>query len=449
MLKRGCLVAVWMVAVLPNCVATTDGRTLPERWWQFARDPEVRDLIFNEDIPPELRKKSPATWDTHLHRSPEGEVAIWYSGDFGFVSFGTDSLLNLSKSPNRGWNFNAFPYFHEGQFHLVGGYGFWRGHADDVVFLETRGEWERVGHSEGLPTLEHPASHFSFRLASGEIGRLDWTVTAEYPDCTGLIWMAPAGGGTWSPSWEIPPLTGAASVIRTYDLADHLLLCMHNGGVIVVEKARMRCKVVLHSADWMRFRERQRDVDCTVHFTDRVEFWAGTNLLATLDVDALLGQIPNTPWQTFATPTDPATWTATAVPESPWSTWLVAALGIPVFFAGLALGMRGRRKRKAGIDTMELDLTDLELSPAMAALLAFPKRTITIAEFDALITGSREEGPEAIRSRRARLFKELNDEAVALFGYALLDRRRDPQDSRSYVYEVRSLPRWVRRDPHA
>lgn len=449
MFKRGCLVVVLMVAVLPRCVGTTDGRTLPERWWQFARNPAVRELIFEEDIPPELRKKSPHAWVTHLHRSAEGEVAIWYAGDLGFVSFGTDSLHNLSKSPNRGWNFNAFPYFHKGQFHLVGGYGFWRGHADDIVFLEARGEWERVGHSEGLPTLENPAQHWSFRMKSGEIGRLDWDVTAEYPDRKGVIWTAPAGGGAWTPSWEIPALTGAASIIRTYDLADHLLLGMHNGGVVVVEKASMRCKVVLHSAEWMKFREHQRDVDCTVHFTDRVEFWEGTTLVATLDVDALLGQIPNAPWQPFATPNDPAAWSAPADPASPWSPWLVAAVSIPVFFAGLTLGRRARRKRKTGFETLEMDLADLELSPAMAALLDFPKQTITIAEFDALITGAREEGPEAIRSRRARLFKELNDEAVALFGYALLDRQRDPEDSRSFVYVVRPLPRWVRRDPRA
>jgi hypothetical protein len=122
---------------------------------------------------------------------------------------------------------------------------------------------------------------------------------------------------------------------------------------------------------------------------------------------------------------------------------------IPVFFVGLTLGKRGRRKSKARIETMEMDLADLELSPPMAALLALPKRNITISEFDALIIGAREEGPEAIRSRRARLFKELNDEAVALFGYALLDRQRDPEDSRSFVYVVRPLPRWVRRDPRA
>lgn len=376
-------------------------------------------------------------------------MAIWYAGDLGYLSFGTDSLHNLSKSPNRGWNFNAFPYFHEGQFHLVGGYGFWRGHADDIVFLEARGEWERVGHSEGLPELENPARHWSFRLPSGEIGRLDWTVTAEFPNRTGLIWTAPSGGGAWTPSWEIPALTGAASITRTYDLADYLLLGMHNGGVIVVEKANMRCKVVLHSEEWMKFRERQWEVDCIVHFTDRVEFWVGSNLLATLDVDALLSQISGAPWQAFATPNDPATWTASPLPESQWTFWLVAATCIPVFLAGLALGKQGRRKRRAGFDSLEVDLADLELSPAMAALLALPKRTVTIAEFDALVAGARDEGAEAVRSRRARLFKELNDEAVALFGYALLDRQRDPEDSRSFVYEVRSLPRWVRRDPQA
>lgn len=449
MRTRVCLAAVLVMVVVPHCLATTDGRTLPEQWWQFARDPDVLRIVYEEEIPNDLREKSPHAWHTHLHRSAEGEVAIWYAGDLGFVSFGTDSLHNLSKSPNRGWNFNAFPYFHEGQFHLVGGYGYWRGHADDIVFLEGRGEWERVGDSEGLPASSKPESHWSFRLASGEIGRLDWHVTAEYPDREGMIWTAPAGGGAWSPSWEVPALTGAATVVRAYDLAEHLLVGMHNGGVVVVEKASMRCKVVLHSAEWMKFRERQRDVDCTVHFTDRVEFWMGSTLLATLDVDELLGQIPKAPWQTFATPTDPSAWTASTAPRSSWSPWLVAVVCIPVFFVGLTLGKRGRRKSKARIETMEMDLADLELSPPMAALLALPKRTITISEFDALITGAREEGPEAIRSRRARLFKDLNDEAVALFGYALLDRQRDPEDSRSFVYVVRPLPRWVRRDPRA
>jgi hypothetical protein len=399
----------------------------------LAQSADVRHITFYEPIPEEDQIDSRTARVVHFHRDSSGLSAFWEAGDLRFLSFGTDSICNVSRSASHGWNYGAYPYFHQGDLHLVGGYGFWRKHFDDIVFMRSRSEWERVGSSIGM-NVDHPAQRdWFFRHHDGSIGCLKWGVSAERTDAAGSIWGMPKGGGNWSQVMKIPPLASASQLTQVFDLRESLLIGFRNGNLMWVDKRTWRAHVWIGQPDWVRLNSSGTPSALAV-FNDRVEAWNDEELLAVLDENKLNQNLESA--FLFAELVDDAH-EEDADDADARPVWIWASL---LFLGALPLAYAVGVRRSSGGDGapwIDADESAPLVRPIFDQILEWDGDYLSIPEFDAFIEGADHLGPEGIRSRRAQLFREVNRLAQLELGQNLLERQRSPADSRTFLYRIK------------
>lgn len=397
---------------------------------------DVRHITFSEPIPEADQIDSRTLRVVHFHRDSSGLSAFWEAGDLRFLSLGTDSVHNVSRSASHGWNYGAYPYFHQGNLHLVGGYGFWRKHYDDIVFMKSRAEWERVGSSQGIVDEDPAIRDMFFRHSDGSIGCLKWAASSENPEVPGSIWSMPAGGGSWSQTHVIQPHSSASHIDQVYDLKNELIIGFRNGNLMVVNKRTWEGHAFTGHPAWEVLKNVPAATALAV-FNDRVEAWQGNESVAALDLNGL----DRTPDEAFSFATSVLDGDST--PERtdddasvPW-VWASFALLAAIPFAFV----QGVRRAKKNIPAVAEDSTSNEASDAVsavyAAILKWEDQHISIPEFDAFIEGADHLGPEGVRSRRAQLFREVNRLAQLELGQTLLQRQRSPNDSRTFRYLIK------------
>lgn len=401
----------------------------------LTRSEAVRHITFSAPISEEDQIDSRTTRVVHFHRDSSDLSAFWEAGDLRFLSFGTDSVQNVSRSASHGWNYGAYPYFHQGDLHLVGGYGFWRKHFDDIVFMRSRSEWERVGSSAGM-RVDHPAQRdWFFRHADGSIGCLKWGVSAEHPDASGSIWSMPEGGGDWTEIMRIPSVASASRLIQVFDLKESLLIGFRNGNLMWVDKRTWRAHVWIGQPDWEALKSTGAPTALAV-FNDRVEAWQDEQLTAVLDVSKLKQDLGS--GFLFAEPVDDAVEVDLGkADDGAQAAWIWTGL---LFLGALPLAYFAGTRRSsmdAGPPWMDADESEPAVRLIYNQILEWDGSYLSIPEFDAFIEGADHLGPEGVRSRRAQLFRDVNRLAHLDLGQNLLERQRSPIDSRTFRYLIK------------
>lgn len=423
---------------------------------EVARDPEIRYMTHRQPFP--FADKNQPLLVTQFHRSPQGECAFWRLGNLQFLSLGTDSIHNISRSVNNGWNHGAFPYFSNGDFHLLGGYGFWESHFDDIVFLPSRGEWERLTRSKDFSKPPSFAEHKAFVVSNEMLGWLDWRTTAEFPNKAGFLWQRNRSGGAWLPTHRMHPPISPSHVQMLFDLKDFLLIGQFNGAVLVIRKSDWLYKVSLNQPTWIEMSKRLPPV-FQIIANDWIEFrWDSTASL-TLSIDSILHATESQSWSPLLEELSEseAQEVLGVDPNSDdersplnarllWAIACILTFGTGIYLSQFIHERKRMQQRRARVDQSAPLLDDLGLSEDLYSLVMSSKNSMNLMEFDALFPSTSELGQEAVRSKRARKFRELNMESMNVFGFPILKRERDPSDSRMYIYVIQPLPKWVKAD---
>ncbi len=65
-------------------------------------------------------------------------------GTFEVYRFDGNSLINISQSRHFGYNHASYKFVYKGVIYSLGGYGYWRSHADLIAFDMKNGKWDMV-----------------------------------------------------------------------------------------------------------------------------------------------------------------------------------------------------------------------------------------------------------------------------------------------------------------
>lgn len=400
--------------------------------WKIVCSQDVRYVDFYEKIPIDFQVDNRKVQVWHFHRDESNFTALWHAGDLRFLSLDIDSIVDVSRSANHGWNYGAFPYFHQGNFHLVGGYGFWRKHADDIVFSVSTREWERVGDSYGMDFANDSERDWFFRLADGNIGCLQWQTTAESPHANGSIWKMPAGGGAWTKMYQVKPPAGSARIVVLYDLKDWLLIGYSNLALSLVRKSDWSVATLLSYPLFEVLRS--HDPSALAIFDHRVEAWTLDTLIASLRVEEMLASISEEDWGLFV---EEDALRSVAQQNGEEGTYRLPTTIIGVLSLAVILAIvYERRKKLQGMKIRQDNSINGLADDVIAALLELEDEHISIPEFDQWIRGADSMSPETVRSKRAQLFKEVNQLSRQKLGHEILIRERSPEDSRIFRYRV-------------
>ena len=367
----------------------------------------------------------------------QGEEVLWADGDLRWLRRGLVDSTNYSRSENRGYNYGAFPFVHDGAFHLVGGYGFWRSHADWITFMPELGEWEinRVG---------------------GDIP-VDQASRACWNSGDTLHWLgldAVSSEGERTTEWRTLDLASKQWSIRgtlklpaglgwrmVFDLEQYVVLLDGSNGFAVLRKSDGL--ISIESADqWA------------------VEIWKAVHSPGILSCsgDMLVWQTPEGDvWRWDFEERSESTvfmdYFIPALPEAGEGNWPVWPWYAVVGLSGVAVGGMWYRKRQSAAPrdseqpaAIARPISPVDhWSPAMRALLLHPERELLTSELDELLGIADASSPETLRARRARTVQAVNAEFELLFGYTLIQRERENVDRRKVVYRIAAPPSMVRK----
>jgi hypothetical protein len=368
----------------------------------------------------------------------EGKEFVWADGDLRWVLTGLDDSTNRATSENRGYNYGAFPLVHNGAFHLIGGYGFWRNHADWITFMPELGEWEinRVGG--GAPDDQSAHACWSTgdtlhwlgldALSAGEERTTQWRVldlASKQWSVRGMLEL-PAGQG-WRTVFNLEHF------VVLLDGSNGFALVRKSDGWVAIESANqwaVELWEAYHSPGMLSCMG-----NVLVRTTPEGEVWSW-NFEERAESSVFLDYfVPGAPVDS----------------GSRLPVWPVFPL---VGVAGAALGVwwaRRARPRVASVEPMHSSSPSPSASPvehwspALRALLQHPERELLTSELDDLLGIADVSTPETLRARRARTIQAVNAEFELLFGYTLIQREREHADRRKVVYRLAAPPSMVRK----
>lgn len=146
------------------------------------------------------------------------------------------------------------------------------------------------------------------------------------------------------------------------------------------------------------------------------------------------------------------------VPDSRWLHFLHdlrSGVGLIWFFLGLMVGAFGLHLARvfsakpatqsdANASTSDLsELSELQLSGLsneFQALVLVSPGVLSTEEFDQAIGNDHDQSPESQRSKRSKIIRDVNNEALLVIGYELVERDRDQIDRRKVIYRIKSVP---------
>jgi|GEM_PF-3738789 len=369
-------------------------------------------------------------------RAGEAEF-VWADGDLRWVMQGLEEGVNRSKSENRGFNYGAFPFVYEGAFHHLGGYGFWRNHADWISFMPQLGEWE-INRVNGEAPVGEPyhacwqTGHTVHWLGLNAVGNGE-----AHPTRWRTLDLK---SRTWSDrgTLELPMGQGWRTV---FNLENYVVLLDGSNGYALLRKADGH--VAMASADqWAVELWRASNERGTLFSSGDVLGWTSpAGDVSTWDFAA---RAEDSVFLNYFVPVEPPA--SNSPSNTPWL-WL-PVLGAGGVALGLWWGKRGIPRRAEQLTSVAGEEAVLEVahwSPELRALLLHPERELLTAELDELLGISDAQSPETLRARRARTISAVNAEFELLFGYTLIQRERGSSDRRKVVYRLAAPPSMVRK----
>ncbi len=322
----------------------------------------------------------------NIYLLPDGtfDVYQWKDGDW----------INLYSGSFVGYNFNSYKFVLDGKIYSSGGDGYWQDHGQIITFLWDRGEWEI------LP--------FSLDLERNHV----------YCDGESLVsfWGLPIKIDPGNKKVEsLPPFNYEAelnmnNIFYRLDFSNYIYI----------------------RGRWFYFLEkrsgelRRSTIECIgkiqkAKTEDHLFHIIGDSLtIYNHDAEIFLATNVNAELYKF----DKVPGSRSSSPVMAWGFGILAVLilGFGLYRAKILIN-------KTGNDSTMDD-------PLFSVLSAHRGKIMTMEDFDVILGIDKVIPAETQRFRRAQLIKSLNRKYRAKHGHNLIERQRDPEDGRRYMYRV-------------
>ena len=404
----------------------------------------------------------------NLHYVRNGsDEALLLDGDFRWLVRDLSTFENLSSSPHIGFNYGAYHFLHAGHLFSFGGSGFWNAHNQLLVFSDqTRGfEWVTSGH----PEMSRIRDQQVFKRGD-ELVCFQHVVPSGKGEDEVEIWTKPPTGGGWRYGGTFELGGGEwTSGLDYFELEDYVLFPNINRGVRVVRKRDFAfLEIPVHplgmatQSGQMRLNRNGTGWGVTADAVYRVEDWQLTDTLFHVS-ELPVGAMWSMPHRTADQPEGDGKTYAELGWERGKVAWWMGAVGA-ILLGLVGWGVRRCRRSRfhenssnsaqlqshslpsqlgSDEDALQKILNLDRWSPYLLEVVHAAEGAWEVDAFARMLGLDPSAHPETLRSQRARIFQQINEESTVVLGYSLLSREKHPRDARSVLYRRAPIPRFV------
>ena len=319
-----------------------------------------------------------------------GKTWMTIDGRFDVFEWHNDHWVNLYKGTYHGYNFLSQKFTIDGKLFSYRGYGYWQSHGEIIEFLPEQGGWEIVSESADLPVGLGYVRDSVFHIISDKCIEVDVR--------KGKVKSVPC-------LFQVPELI---LEWQEYNFRDYLLLGgnmnplidKQNGDVYL--SSRSPFKSLLHDWTLTDALIHLKDNDITIVFADNdtVRYNANNEL------------------QYYMKQSEE---------EEQTSFWLWAPLIVLIIATVIFLLYRYYPRRQH---------SDAQI---LSAFKGYEGKLLDSDTFDAILGIEDIIVYETRKHKRATLIKEINMVSASLYGKTLIERERNPNDKRFFLYRVKEL----------
>jgi hypothetical protein len=319
-----------------------------------------------------------------------GKKWMTIDGRFDVFEWNNDHWVNLYKGTYHGYNFLSQKFTIGGKLFSYRGYGFWRAHGEIIEFLPEEGSWEIMPESVDLPVGVGYVKDSVFHIVSDQC--FDADVSQQKVKAVPCLFHIPELSFEW----------------QEYNFRDYLLLHgkmnplinKQNGDVYLSRGSPF--KSLLHDWTITDALIHLKDNDITIVFADNdtVRYNANNEL------QHYMKQSEDKKQTSF--------WL--------WTPLFVLIMAIVIF---LIYRFYPRRHH-----------SDAEI---LSAFKGYEGQLLDSDTLDAILGIEDIIVYETRKHRRASLIKEINLLSDSLYGKNLIERERNPNDKRFFLYRIKEL----------
>lgn len=320
---------------------------------------------------------------------------LWMTvdGRFDVYEWRENHWYNIYKGTYHGYNFNSQKFTYSGKLFSYKGYGFWRTHGEIIEFLPEKGEWEIIHASKDLPQGIGYLMDSVFYIHSKKCYEVKLLEQLVLPvSCKFNI------------SQEI-------SHRRVYNFRDYILIMTNLGDgsqLPLVEKESG--DVYLSRRQPFKGLRDARLVNSLVHI------WGNEVTIMFPDGSSLKYSIENE-FQYYKKERES---------EGYIKSWIWPIVILSTVFIGLIFYRRRHSTEQP----------DLEI---ISAFKGYNGKLINSDTLDRILEIENISVHETRKYKRASIIREINTLSKANYGKALIEREKDPNDKRFYLYRIHSL----------
>lgn len=358
---------------------------------------------------------------------------------------------DLYQFDNKGYSCGSYPFFYQGQFYMLGGYGFWHNHTDLLYFEEPTGSWslqttkqqpldyntELVGVSENQAFLllglhhnprlgidnefEHEGFVLDLKNLSWSKLKMEGLISQESNKADYLIQR---GYGFDSEQYLV--LNGFTSL-------------SHQLGLIFFDKKTLELRFFKRDSpfDFFNF------APWLLIAGDQVKFQDDLEQVQTLDLEDLyqeasyVGKAEIVPIPSSDSDSSTSNYLLIG------SALFAAFMGFLFLYVKLFPSKSQFLKRIFPSHLSQLEQNKIFLSQEFEEswkdLLFYQGKDLAVEDLDKILKIDSLSSLENKKVRRSRLVKEINHFSEHKWGFQLIKRKRNPNDKRYFLYEIHEV----------
>ncbi|NVJ87801.1 MAG: hypothetical protein HWE15_15970 [Algoriphagus sp.] len=358
---------------------------------------------------------------------------------------------NLYGFDNKGYSCGSYPFFYQDQFYLVGGYGFWHNHTDLLHFEEEASSWSlittRQQPMDYNTELVGRADHRVFLLLGLHHNpRLGIDNQFEHEgfvlDMETLAWSRLKMEGLISQESnkaEFLIQRGLGLDTEQFIVLNGFTSLTHQLGLVFFDKKTLELRFFRRDSpfDFFNF------APWTLIAGDQVVFRDDKNLVQTLEMDELY-QNANYIGKAEIVPisNDPSDGKSSSLLLI-WTGGFAALMAL-LFLVVKLFPSQTQFLRRVFFINQHLpedgkDPISREVEESWKDVLLYQGESLTVDELDQILKLDSLASAENKKVRRSRLVKEINQYSETKWGYTLIQRKRNPDDKRYFLYDIHEV----------
>ena len=320
---------------------------------------------------------------------------VWMSidGRFDVFEWRNGLWVNLYKGKFHGYNFGSDKFTSDGKLFSFKGYGFWRDHGDIIEFLPEKGEWEIIPESKKIPFGIGYMIDSSFFIHSNTCYKVN--LKEQKVQKTSCSYK----------------MREQVTLGREYIFDDYVLVAtrLDDGAQFPIIEKSTGTVYISYRQPFKGFRD-PRIVNSIYHIKgNQLKILFPDSSSITYNVEDELNK--------YYLKASDETWTGLS-----WYWWII--FGLSGLFISSQL-LRYFRK-----PATPRDLTRL------LPFKDYSGRLINSDELDKILGIDEIRVYETRKFKRASLIHELNSLSIHQYGQKIIQRERNPDDKRFYLYRI-------------